>query len=130
METAIVIAKIWALYFTIIGVWFLIKGDALLSLVKKLFNSEEYAFLQGLITLGLGIVVVVNYSYWTFDWRLMITFIHWLIFAKGIYIFFFPGYALQLTNSIINRSYIKSIALLHLFFAIYFIYFGFVNSML
>ncbi len=126
METTTVIAKIWAIYFILISTWCIVMRDTVLQLINKIVQNDEHVFLQGLITLGLGIVLVINYSYWILDWRLMITIVHWSIFIKGLYLLFFPEIAIRLFKNFLQTNKFIPIVVLNSLIGIYFVYFGFI----
>lgn len=128
METAVIIAKIWSIYFILITIWCLVMRDTLVKLTNKIIRSVEYAFLQSLITVGLGIVLVVNYSYWVLDWRLMITIVHWIVFIKGLFLLFFPDNVLRITKKLLKKNKYISLIVINGIIGCYFIYFGFICS--
>jgi hypothetical protein len=127
MDTAAIIAQIWALYFLLVSIWMLLKRDALVRLMGKVLSSEEHAFLVSLITLGLGIVLVINYSYWVLDWRLMITIIHWIVFVKGLVLLFFSDGLGSLVRFLEKTEYLSVAITINALLALYFLHYGFMQ---
>lgn len=127
METVTVIAQIWAVYFLLVSVWMLMRKNSLVRLTSKVLKSEEHTFLVSLITLGLGIVLVINYSYWVLDWRLMITLIHWLVFIKGLVLLFFSGSLNSILHCLKRTEYLALVITVNSLLALYFLHYGFMQ---
>ncbi len=127
MSIETIIAQIWSVYFIIITTWILTQRKRIEVLLKKIVKNVEINFVFAFITLGLGIVLVINYSYWTFDWKLGLTIVHWITLLKGLMLLFFPAYMISISVKMIknNMAYIIS-GMLNFMLALYFGYYGFI----
>ena len=127
MGVEVTIAKIWAIYYVVITLWSVMRRNELAKLIKTLVNSPGYNFISGFITLGLGTVLIVNYSYWVIDWRLGLTIIHWMVFLKGILLLFFSSSIVSLSFSVLKKKWACNLFLvLSFFLGLLFFYYGFI----
>jgi len=90
METSIFLAKV-------IGLFGAISTLAILTHYKKYIELESraikdpLAYMPGFVFLAVGILLTVSHQVWTWDWRVTITVIGWLVLIKGVLRVFFPG---------------------------------------
>ena len=91
METSIFLAKVIGLVCVISTAAVLIRYKESLALEEEAVKSPEITYLSGFAILMLGVLLVVSHSVWTFDWRLVITIVGWLVLLKGLGRIFFPS---------------------------------------
>ena len=91
METSIFLAKVIGLVGVISTAAVLIRYNESLDLEEEAVKSPAIAYLGGFAILILGVLLVVSHSVWTFDWRLVITIVGWLVLLKGVGRIFFPS---------------------------------------
>ena len=84
METSIFLAKVIGLVSVISTAAVLIRYKESLALEDEAVKSPGIIYLSGFAILMLGVLLVVSHSVWTFDWRLVITIVGWLVFLKGL----------------------------------------------
>lgn len=129
MELAVLISKHWAIYFSVISIWVILHRKNIPTLLNSLLNNDGLNFILSILTFGLGIVLVINYSFWVEDWRLLITFIHWVVLIKGITLLFFPKWVVLATEGFLNSKKLLIVSTCsNLMFAGFFAYYGFLNN--
>ena len=90
METSLFLARVIGLISVISTVVILVRYKQSLALEAEATHSPVLIHLSGFVFLILGVLLVVSHWVWTFDWRLVITIIGWLILLKGIGRILFP----------------------------------------
>lgn len=91
METSIFLAKVIGLVSVISTAAVLVRYKESLALEEEAVKSPGMIYFSGFAILILGVLLVVSHSVWTFDWRLVITIISWLVLFKGVGRIFFPN---------------------------------------
>ena len=78
------LAKLFGLYFLIIGLLWALRGDAMADVVKEFLANRSMVFLSGLLALAVGIAMAISHSVWEPNWRGLITLLGYFSIAKGI----------------------------------------------
>lgn len=90
METSLFLAKVIGLVSVISTAAILIRYKEAVALEAEAAKSPLLIYFSGFAFLILGTLLVVSHSVWTFDWRLIITIMGWLVLLKGAGRIFFP----------------------------------------
>ncbi|MFA5155769.1 MAG: hypothetical protein WC532_00035 [Candidatus Omnitrophota bacterium] len=126
MNTSIFIARIFGLFYLIVGIGFLLNRKAFQDVIDDFCKSAALLFYGGSSALIIGIVIILTHNLWVADWAVIITVIGWLALAKGIWIIVFPGAALKFMQAYRKN---KNISMFHPFAALILgavlIFFGF-----
>ena len=69
-------------------------------MVNTLKPDDISVLIAGVFALVMGVVQVVGYNSWTFDYRGLITLLGWVALLKGIAILFVPGYMERFARAI------------------------------
>lgn len=92
MDITIFLAKFWG--------WYLITFFLLLIFnpkrIKQLFDftsDEKFMLTTSILAITIGLLNILAHNLWVSDWRLIITFLGWLTFIKGVTRFSFPDVA-------------------------------------
>ena len=67
-------------------------------MVNTLKPDDISVLIAGVFALVLGVVQVVGYNSWTFDYRGLVTLFGWAALLKGIAILFVPRYMERFAN--------------------------------
>ena len=90
METSIFLAKVIGLVSVISTTAILIRYKKFLALEEEVARNPANIYLSGFTILILGVLLIVSHSVWTYDWRLVVTVLGWVILLKGAGRIFFP----------------------------------------
>jgi hypothetical protein len=91
MLLSITLAHTWGIFLFLTCFGLLLNRETFIAAMKKMDTSS--LFLAGFILLGVGSAQVVGYENWSISWMGLITLLGWALLAKGIAIFFLPGYS-------------------------------------
>lgn len=126
METSIFLAKVIGLVSVISTVAVLIRYKKSLTLEEEAVKSPGVTYVTGLAILILGVLLVVSHSVWTYDWRLVITIVGWLVLLKGAGRIFFPNAVRRLIEKKRDdRRFLFGEAVV-LLIGLYLLYYGFI----
>jgi hypothetical protein len=125
MQASILLAKIFSIYFVVIGLSMLCCVDSFRSRAHAYMNNEGVMLLGGIITLLLGILLILMHSIWVYDWRLLVTILAWLTFVKGIIHVSCPHIAKRMMQNVDSQLAYRISALVCLIIAVYLGYHGF-----
>jgi hypothetical protein len=90
METSLFLARVIGLFSVISTTAILIRYKESRILEDEAARNPALIYFSGFAFLILGALLVVSHSVWTFDWRLVVTIIGWLVLLKGVGRIFFP----------------------------------------
>jgi len=91
MENSIFIARIFGLFYLVMGIGFLYNRKAFQLIMEDFSRNTALLFFSGILALMIGIVIILSHNVWITDWSLMITIIGWAALIKGIWIIVFPN---------------------------------------
>jgi uncharacterized protein YjeT (DUF2065 family) len=90
MEATLLVAKIFGVYLVVAGLFLLIKGKTVPSLLRDFFDHPAMSYLTGIILITLSATYLLQYNIWTGFWQTVVTIFVWLVFIKGILYIFAP----------------------------------------
>ena len=90
MEISIYLAKVFGLYFLVVGIAGFLNAEKFRSLIIDFSKRSDSLFLSGFIGLVLGILLITSHNIWSSDWRVLITILGWMTFLKGAFLLVFP----------------------------------------
>ena len=125
METSIFLAKVIGLVSVIGTTAILIHYKEFHALEKELIKNQISIYLSGFVFLMLGVLLVVSHSVWTRDWRLVITFVGWLVLLKGAGRIFFPNAVRDLIEKKLTNRWFFLGEIVFLLVGLYLLYYGF-----
>lgn len=128
MESSIVLARIFAIYFVTMGISMLINPSFLNTVVQDLRRSSIAMFIIAATTLILGSILVVLHNIWSKDWRVFITLICWVILISGIIRTLFPKQIMKIAPSFSSDKLFRITALIMIIMGLGFGYLGFAPS--
>lgn len=107
MELAILVARIAAVLFLVIGIAGLIDKKYYEKVVKEVFKNAGTALTLGTLTLIVGMLIVSYHNVWS-GWSVIVTLIGWIGLAKGVTIVLFPKHLEKTSLQILGGS-LKSV---------------------
>ena len=116
-DISIFLAKFWGWYLVI---FFLILSynPGRTKQISKDLKNPRFSILVGFIAIIIGLLNILFYNEWEYDWTMIITLIGWIALGKGMFIFTFPSQAAKVVNYI-NIRWIQLIYVLLLLLGLY-----------
>lgn len=128
MDISKFLSKVLGIYLIIISIVMLMDMQRMLDVISGFVNNPSLIFVTGAFTLILGILLIASHNIWKLDWRLIITFIAWTIFIKGLCVIVAPQFIDKFALMIIENSRIYySAAILDLCLGVILSYIGFIK---
>ena len=129
MELSIFLVQIIGIYFLVVGISALSKPKEWQHVVRHLMEHEHIAiaYLAGILTLIMGLIVVLSHNVWTGDAPTVIaTIVGWLILVKGATYFLLPhnvwvGWVRKMNNAKLYRTF----SIIYILLGVYMVYNGF-----
>lgn len=116
-DIAIFLAKFWGWYLVIFFLILSYNPGRIKQISKDLKNSR-FSILVGFIAIIIGLLNILFYNEWAYDWTMIITLIGWIALGKGMFIFTFPSQAAKMVNYI-NVRWIQLVYVLLLLLGLY-----------
>lgn len=124
MEISIFLAKMWGLFTVVVCTGLLLRNYNLKKLISGLEN-EVMILYSAILALLIGIPSILAHNIWSKDWRVIVTFLGWAAFAKGLALLFFPKSMITFATNM-NSGLIYKIALvIYLLLGLYLLFVGF-----
>ncbi len=89
----LVIERVVALVYLIIGLSCIFQARIWMELSKELLNSPNSLVLWSIQFLPFGLIVILGHNLWVTDWRTIVTLIGWLVTLKCVLYLLFPRWA-------------------------------------
>jgi hypothetical protein len=84
METPLIVAKILGVYLVVSGLFLIIRGKTVPSLMRDFFNHPAIVYLAGVILIFLSTLFLLEHNIWDGTWRSVVTLFAWATFVKGL----------------------------------------------
>lgn len=127
MELSILLAKIFGLWFLIIGIVFLWRRKTLMPIMEDFAGNRALIVSFALLELLAGISLVVSHNVWTNDFRIVITVISWWILIEGLVYLLLPSKGVKKMFKRFNKvGWFVSGSLISIVLGVYLLNAGFV----
>ncbi|MDQ2993487.1 MAG: hypothetical protein M3R00_00855 [Pseudomonadota bacterium] len=87
---SIELARIFAIYFLVVGVSLMVNKEFFLAATKEIASSNIGMLIVATVTLMLGAILVNLHNIWVNDWRVAITILCWVVMFSGLVRMLFP----------------------------------------
>jgi len=126
MDISIFLAKVFGLYFIIMGLAVLKNRGGLNEMISELVNNSSRRLMDGFLILIIGILLVVSHNIWAGGWKILITILGWLTLLKGILRLFLSNEQFaKVVNKFSNPSFYMWSGVISVVLGIYLAYIGF-----
>lgn len=92
MELSIYLGQVFGLYMMIMGIYYLMKREFIISMIDEYFQNVTISIIGGVLALIIGLLIVVGHNVWELNWRVLITIFGYLSLIKGLTLLFAPEY--------------------------------------
>lgn len=101
---SIALAKIFAIYFIVVGLSLLINRNFFKEVLKDLVHSHIAMLIIAILTLILGAILVVVHGGVTHGWQLSVTIMCWLTLAAGVARTLFPTFIQHMAADMLTKD--------------------------
>ncbi len=125
MQLSFLLAKIIGLIFIIISTSLLINKKNQ-TLLFDLYKNPKAILITGFFEIFIGIFLIIQHNIWELSFRLIITFIGWILLIRGIGRVFSPKLTINTIKKYQKKPLLMNIMLLFIFIVgVYLVYMGF-----
>lgn len=104
MDISFFLAKALGLYMLIVGISLLLNKSTFQNVMKDIIQQPTAFYLSAVIALIIGILIVLSHNQWSFNWRILITFMGWTALIKGAFNLLFTQHAYKLVEKLANHD--------------------------
>ena len=126
IETSIFLAKVIGLASVISAGAVLLRYKDAMVFEKEAVKNTSLTYASGFVFLVVGILLIVSHSFWTADWRVVITLLSWAILIKGLGRILFPKAVAVLIERKQNNRWFMAGEIFLFVVGFYLLYYGFV----
>jgi hypothetical protein len=90
MDLSIFLAKLFGLYFLIIGGIVMARQKSLMPVITEMLGSRALVVLVALGELAAGLAIIIAHPVWTSDWQGLITLIGVVMVAESVFYLTIP----------------------------------------
>lgn len=102
----------------------LIDGKRMEKIMQEFLGSRALMFLMGYLAFIFGSIMVLTHSVWAPDWRVLVTLICWIVFAKGVFSILLPDHTVRVAKTVVRGNFLKIAPVFCLLLGLYFLYVG------
>ena|SRR3989344_5688479 len=105
MDVSVFLAKMIGLYLLIVSILWVVRKHQLQLAGKELISSKGTLAVSAEIRLIVGLVIAIDHSIWTLDWRGLITLLGYLMILSGILRLAFPNHVKKTVSSMLHSGF-------------------------
>lgn len=125
MDTSIFLAKLFGIYFLVVGVALLFRKEFMHRVYEDFFKSAGLMAMAGIVALFGGLLIILFHNVWVWGWPVVITIIGYLTFIKGITRLWFPDEGIAFFRKIFTDKGFNIIGIILLLVGIWLTLMGF-----
>lgn len=99
MESSIFLARVFGLYFAIMGLLLFIRSEQSIQIIRDFYQNRVLVFAVAWVTLIMGILIVVGHNIWELNWKGIITLLGYLTLLKGVTHLYIPEIMMKINLS-------------------------------
>ena len=126
MELSILIAKMFAVVYLMVGLGMLFSPGYYQKAMAEMLKNPIVFYLGGILAVLAGFLIVTYHNIWESSWVVVITIFGWLALLKGFMFLTFPGHVTFWQGMFKSKSQMPIWAIVVLALGLFFGYFGFV----
>jgi|FLOH01.1.fsa_nt_gi uncharacterized membrane protein len=126
MALSLLLGRVMALYFIIIGLSVLVNRDDYKKFLKELKKNRLVLFYGGVFEVIFALFIVVGHNVWTNDWRAIVTLMGWAMLIEGGLVLFLPEQSIKLAQIWRRPSFVYVSGLVSILIGMYLAYVTFV----
>lgn len=91
MLSAVQLASIFGPILVIMGIWTLLYQDNVKKVAESFRKNPAVFYLGGVVNLIVGLTIITSFNEWKMQVQILVTLLGWLMFLRGLVIFFLPN---------------------------------------
>lgn len=124
METAVLIAKIGAIFYLAIGLGVLFNPSFLKKAMDGFAKNMWLMLMTSRILIIIGMLIVLSHNVWTWSRTLIITIIGWIALVKWVSLLLFPNLFMKMGEGVVKKASVAIIPIA-LVLGLILLYFGY-----
>lgn len=128
MTSSLFIAKILGPVFTVVGLGLLTNRKYYQKMIEQFMKTPSLIYLNGIVSLVVGMAVIANHNYWETGWPLAITVLGWAMIIRGMVAVVFPKQIVKAAHVHTHDSLFSLSAVLALVLGLMFTYVIYLNA--
>ncbi|MBI2742315.1 MAG: hypothetical protein HYX48_00155 [Chlamydiales bacterium] len=94
-QKAIWIATVFGPFLTIVGLWMLLRKDALMKTYSSIKGTPCVLYVRSTCNIFLGLLIINLYNMWMSNAFLLVTLLGWGFLVRGVVTLFAPQFAVK-----------------------------------
>ncbi len=126
---SIFLAKLIGIYLILVSLGMFINKKDISLLFGMYVKNPKAVYLTGLIDLFAGLAIVLSHNIWVWDYRVIITFVGWVLLFRGVGCILFPQNIAKFLKRLQKlHAIVTGMLFVTLFVGLYLAYMGFLHS--
>ena len=92
------IASIFGPILVITGIWTLLYQDNIKKIIESLGKNPALLYVGGFLNLIMGLTIINSFNVWIVNREILVTLLGWLLFLRGLVIYFLPNAVLKIVK--------------------------------
>ena len=92
------IASIFGPILVITGIWTLLYQYNIKKIIESLGKNPALLYVGGFLNLIMGLTIINSFNVWIVNREILVTLLGWLLFLRGLVIYFLPNAALKIVK--------------------------------
>lgn len=102
MGNPVGIASIFGPILVIMGIWGLLYQDNVKKVAESVKKNPSILYLGGVVNLIVGLTIIHISPEWSLNIGVLVTILGWLLFIRGLIVFFLPNIILKMVKAQTN----------------------------
>lgn len=99
MGNPVGIASIFGPILVIMGIWGLLYQDNVKKVAESVKKNPSILYLGGVVNLIVGLTIIHISPEWNLNISVLVTILGWLLFIRGLTVFFLPNLILKMVKA-------------------------------
>jgi len=125
MEKTIFLSQLMGPVLVVLGVSAIVFSDAMMKVVKELFESFSLRYVMGIIEMTAGLAIALSHNIWSDLAALLVSLIGWAMVVEGSFWLLLPNFFKLFHLKLRNSFVIVASGVFGLAIGIYLSYFGY-----
>jgi hypothetical protein len=127
MNTSFALARILGVLFVVMYGGLIINHKFIKTNAKKLPDFPLLPLITGFISLTIGLIILQLNNKWTYDFRLIVTLIGWLLVLLGSFRILLPKIVIRLIPKFLGTNSTLIVSIIFFLIGLYLSYVGFTD---
>lgn len=119
-------------YAQVLGLWLFLMGLAMVvhqprfrKTANETLNNPAVMTLSGLVSLGVGLLIVISHNIWVGAWPVIVSIFGWVLVFQGVMRIFWPEAFAKIMKDLLAKSGFTVLSWIWLLVGLYLVWVGF-----